>query len=170
MSDHGHLSVHGDDTPEGAVVESDLQAVSPEAVEREDYTRRSPGSGLTEADVTARRADTMTGDATDDDRPALGENQVAVHPDEQPHPEGGKELEAVAREVLDGKWGRGQERRMRLADAGYDAAEVDAAVVKLLNPDPTEVAEAEQERVEQARRDAEQAERDQQDDQSLEGQ
>jgi hypothetical protein len=42
----------------------------------------------------------------------------------------------VAREVLDNKWGSGQERRMRLDDAGYDHAEVDAEIVKLLNPEP----------------------------------
>ena len=39
----------------------------------------------------------------------------------------------VALEVTHGKWGVGQERRKRLAEAGYDVKEVEAEVVRLLN-------------------------------------
>jgi hypothetical protein len=46
-------------------------------------------------------------------------------------------VKEVAQEVLDGKWGTGQERRLRLSQAGYDHVAVEDAVVKILNP-PTE--------------------------------
>lgn len=58
----------------------------------------------------------------------------------------GKDLSAVAREVINGKWGNGKERKNRLILAGYDPAEVQAAVNALLAPktpqkkDLTEVA------------------------------
>lgn len=44
-------------------------------------------------------------------------------------------LETVAREVIIGKWGDGDERRKRLTEAGYNYAEVQAIVNKLLNAD-----------------------------------
>jgi hypothetical protein len=44
-------------------------------------------------------------------------------------------LETVAREVIIGKWGDGDERRKRLTAAGYNYAEVQAIVNKLLNAD-----------------------------------
>jgi hypothetical protein len=44
-------------------------------------------------------------------------------------------LETVAREVIIGKWGDGDERRKRLTNAGYNYAEVQAIVNKLLNAD-----------------------------------
>ena len=44
-----------------------------------------------------------------------------------------KSDEDVAREVLEGKWGKGQEIRVRLADAGYDHNKIRKAVVRLLN-------------------------------------
>lgn len=44
-------------------------------------------------------------------------------------------LETVAREVIIGKWGDGDERRKRLTKAGYNYAEVQAIVNKLLNAD-----------------------------------
>lgn len=43
-----------------------------------------------------------------------------------------KTVEDVAKEVLNGKWGNGEDRRKRLTAAGYNAAEVQAAVNKLL--------------------------------------
>lgn len=46
-------------------------------------------------------------------------------------------LETVAREVIIGKWGDGDERRKRLTKAGYNYAEVQAIVNKLLNGDNT---------------------------------
>jgi hypothetical protein len=44
-------------------------------------------------------------------------------------------LETVAREVIVGKWGDGDVRRKRLTEAGYNYAEVQAIVNKLLNAD-----------------------------------
>lgn len=43
-----------------------------------------------------------------------------------------KSLEQVAKEVIDGKWGNGAERKRRLTQAGYDYSEVQALVNKLL--------------------------------------
>lgn len=43
-----------------------------------------------------------------------------------------KSVEVVAREVLDGKWGNGDERRANLMAAGYNYAMVQAEVNKLL--------------------------------------
>ena len=43
------------------------------------------------------------------------------------------ELSAVAREVNQGKWGVGQERRLKLAEAGFNANEVEKEAVRLLN-------------------------------------
>lgn len=39
----------------------------------------------------------------------------------------------LAKEVLDGKWGNGEERRTRLAQAGYDYAEIQKEVNKLVS-------------------------------------
>ena len=41
----------------------------------------------------------------------------------------GADLEAIAKEVIAGKWGVGAERTKKLTEAGYDAA----AVQKLVN-------------------------------------
>lgn len=43
-----------------------------------------------------------------------------------------KSIETVAREVLDGKWGNGSERKKRLAAAGYDPEDVQKKVNELL--------------------------------------
>ena len=45
---------------------------------------------------------------------------------------GGKSVEELAREVLQGKWGNGAERKARLEAAGYDYAEVQAKVNTLV--------------------------------------
>ena len=45
-----------------------------------------------------------------------------------------KTIEELAREVLDGKWGNGQERKDRLTSAGYDYAKVQALVNTLVKP------------------------------------
>ena len=45
---------------------------------------------------------------------------------------GGGNLDAVARQVLAGQWGNGQERINRLTAAGYDAAAVQQAVDNLV--------------------------------------
>ena len=43
-----------------------------------------------------------------------------------------KDLETVAKEVIQGKWGNGQERKDKLTAAGYNYSEVQALVNKLL--------------------------------------
>lgn len=43
-----------------------------------------------------------------------------------------KTVDAIAKEVIAGKWGNGEERKKKLAAAGYDYAAVQAAVNKLL--------------------------------------
>ena len=43
------------------------------------------------------------------------------------------ELE-IAQEILEGKWGNGEERRKKLADAGYDYNKIQAEVHKLVSP------------------------------------
>ena len=44
-----------------------------------------------------------------------------------------KDIDAVAREVLRGKWGAGTERRRLLTEAGYDYAAVQARVNEMVN-------------------------------------
>lgn len=46
-------------------------------------------------------------------------------------------IEEVAKQVLAGKWGNGEERRLRLANAGYDVAKVQAKVNEMLNNKPS---------------------------------
>ena len=43
-----------------------------------------------------------------------------------------KTVDAIAKEVIAGKWGSGEERKKKLTAAGYDYAEVQAAVNKTL--------------------------------------
>lgn len=43
-----------------------------------------------------------------------------------------KSIEEIAKEVIKGKWGNGADRKKRLADAGYDYAQVQAKVNQLL--------------------------------------
>lgn len=43
-----------------------------------------------------------------------------------------KSVAEIAREVILGKWGNGAERKMRLTNAGYDYAEVQSEVNRLL--------------------------------------
>ncbi len=45
---------------------------------------------------------------------------------------GQKSIDEISREVIDGKWGNGNERRQRLADAGYDYSKVQERVNDLL--------------------------------------
>lgn len=45
-----------------------------------------------------------------------------------------KSVTELAREVLDGKWGNGADRKARLTDAGYDYKSVQAEVNRLLQP------------------------------------
>lgn len=56
---------------------------------------------------------------------------------EDPQPEKPKstsnELEEVAQAVLRGEYGTGQDRRLRLSQAGYDARAVEREVVRITN-------------------------------------
>lgn len=45
-------------------------------------------------------------------------------------------LDEVAREVLKGEWGIGQERRLKLAEAGLDPTEVQRQIVRIVNQTP----------------------------------
>jgi CW_7 repeat len=42
-------------------------------------------------------------------------------------------LDEIAKEVIAGEWGQGQEQRQKLADAGYDHIKVNEAVTRLRN-------------------------------------
>lgn len=42
-------------------------------------------------------------------------------------------LDEVAREVLNGEWGTGQERRLKLAEAGLDPVDVQRQIVRIVN-------------------------------------
>ena len=44
-----------------------------------------------------------------------------------------KSVSDVAKEVLNGKWGNGSERKKRLTDAGYNYSEVQSLVNKMLS-------------------------------------
>lgn len=57
-------------------------------------------------------------------------NEIATGKTSTPAPK--KSLDEVAREVIQGKWGNGTDRKNRLIAAGYDPAEVQKKVNKLL--------------------------------------
>lgn len=58
---------------------------------------------------------------------------VDEEPAPEPKPENGKKsVDEVAREVIDGKWGNGETRKLRLISAGYDYAAVQRAVNDIL--------------------------------------
>ena len=63
----------------------------------------------------------------EDDKPAVTE------------PADKKSNEAIAKEVIAGKWGNGAERKQRLTDAGYNYSDVQAKVNELVSkkPEPT---------------------------------
>jgi len=50
-----------------------------------------------------------------------------------------KSAEAIAQEVLNGLWGNGDERKQRLTEAGYNYAEIQDIVNKILAKDPEPV-------------------------------
>lgn len=56
-----------------------------------------------------------------------------------------KTVVEVAKEVIDGNWGNGADRRVKLTNAGYNYAEVQAKVNELLNPNRKSVEEVAQE-------------------------
>ena len=67
-------------------------------------------------------------------------SKVNVFDDEQKVPSDEEQtsarLDEVAREVLEGKWGSGQERRIALAEAGLDPVEVQRQMVRIVNQTP----------------------------------
>lgn len=44
-----------------------------------------------------------------------------------------RSFDEIVQEVREGKWGRGQERRLRLSQAGYDHVAVQKELVRILN-------------------------------------
>ena len=50
-----------------------------------------------------------------------------------------KTSEEIAKEVIAGKWGSGEDRKERLKAAGYDPTTVQALVNQMLKPDPADV-------------------------------
>lgn len=54
-------------------------------------------------------------------------------PAPQPQPAPTKSVDELAREVIEGKWGNGEDRRNRLTQAGYNYSEVQAIVNRILN-------------------------------------
>lgn len=64
-----------------------------------------------------------------------------VEPEEQPKeekPQPTKSIDELAQEVIDGKWGNGEERKTRLTEAGYDASAVQKRVNEILAPKKTD--------------------------------
>jgi CW_7 repeat len=53
--------------------------------------------------------------------------------DKEDDDESDNSLDKVVEEVLAGEWGKGQDQRRRLAEAGYNANEVRAAVTRKRN-------------------------------------
>lgn len=75
---------------------------------------------------------------TTDDAPAVTTGEPAgsgpVTPDSVSPPEKhAKRIDKVVEEVFAGKWGKGQERRLRLAQAGFDHREVQRRIVARAN-------------------------------------
>lgn len=72
---------------------------------------------------------------SDSDEEALKAAQESAPVPPVSHPEPAiVSLEEVAKQVLNGEWGSGVERRRALAEAGYDPNEVAEAVIEVLNP------------------------------------
>lgn len=57
-----------------------------------------------------------------------------ITPKYDPEPVSTKTVNEIAKEVIDGKWGNGDERKKKLTDAGYDYDAVQKAVSNLLSP------------------------------------
>ena len=56
------------------------------------------------------------------------DKELAQKPAQQPQ----KEIDTIAKEVIQGKWGAGEERKKQLTDAGYDYYEVQRRVNEML--------------------------------------
>lgn len=62
-----------------------------------------------------------------------GRPKYDAEPKEEPKTEATKTITQIAREVLNGKWGNGAERKKRLTEAGYDYNAVQKEVNRLYN-------------------------------------
>ena len=63
--------------------------------------------------------------------PAIGDVHY-IEPTPQPQPQPTKSIDEIAREVINGNWGNGQERKDRLTAAGYNYSEVQGRVNEIL--------------------------------------
>lgn len=59
-------------------------------------------------------------------------SKIATKKKAEPKPEPKKTIDQIAKEVLDGKWGNGDDRRKKLSAAGYDYNKVQKKVNELL--------------------------------------
>ena len=66
------------------------------------------------------------------DYPTIIREAGLNHLSDEPSPEPSKSIDELAREVLEGKWGNGEERVRRLTEAGYDYNAVQTRVNELL--------------------------------------
>ena len=66
-------------------------------------------------------------------RPKYDAEPEAPKVEEKPKVEATKTVTQIAREVLNGKWGNGADRKKRLTDAGYDYSAVQKEVNRLFN-------------------------------------
>lgn len=69
----------------------------------------------------------------------LLEEEIPTEEQEEEPQEELKSVEEIAKEVLNGKWGNGEERRNKLEASGYDYYEVQSEVSKLIPPEPEPV-------------------------------
>ena len=88
----------------------------------------NPNTKLQEGDILVTRSKGHTVIVTETD------TKPAPKPETKPRAGGKtkKSVEAVAKEVIDGKWGNNPERKDKLIKAGYIPAEVQAVVNKLM--------------------------------------
>ncbi len=75
-------------------------------------------------------ADTIPAVENTADMPVVTDTVTNIQPVQTP--DNSVSVEAVAREVIKGKWGVGKERRIRLETAGYDYAEVQKKVSAMM--------------------------------------
>ena len=105
----------------------------------EDY-RPEPGTATFKDDRNGEDVE-LSGEAKsnpDLDKSNFEQTYPKRHVTKQPEPfepESNLDLETVARQVLAGKWGSGQDRRVLLDRYGYDPNEVQNKSVALLNQD-----------------------------------
>lgn len=62
-----------------------------------------------------------------------------------------KSVDEVAKEVINGKWGNGSERKKKLTEAGYDYSVIQAKVNELLNSKSTEATSSKKSNIEVAK-------------------